>query len=1322
MHLLRRAKSIANKNSSKQHPDSAPSSASSSRLPLVPQTNIGVQSTPSSPSLPSDHASSSNISSVHGSSPTKRVIGSKISHRDVVDDRSKTVHSIPPSSTETQAYQGLTPPPPRSSRETKPAYSELYTQNDLSTFSFGAAPSNASSSSSQPPVDPLTRLPEDDEISISPSILQDTTPRPSVVGSQHPLTYKSHYPTQNDWESSARTRPPSRGARAAGKAKAQDSDTASSHTFGTSSASASVSSLSRPRGDNSRAASRTSDYSSTTPQTSANDTSDDDDDMIGRHPIPPEPRPPGPPIRYTSTDRDSSIYLSEEDFDGEEYEPDIEIESAVPDISDRGTIDYTNASRESFMPIQSERRGSAAMAIPKKQSDNSYHDSFPDNRPWDYDFSKDRRGSKSMIERSFMQSGESSSHERPLPPAPTSVPESEGDWQNLRKRSMTAQRDKDLPLITPSDSPLTATSSTPFSSINGSTAVEASVPDSLNWIQEFSLNGVVTFDSSEMQDIVGDTDLSSRFFRKASTNSAARRTSTVSSTDIMHKNITTSWANAKDRELNSKWSSRKVKENPDEQPSRRHNGNERERPSIANLFPRASTSTFPDFHTSGSSAMLDKSDSKHKDRDKDKTAATKPKWNGMAPDSEEIWSNFHLGNHKVQRKNAPSAEQGKPAQQRLHAQHIRSPAGLSGTGRDQADGPTVTIHKHSKAAAFSLSRNHRRSSSSTTGQATTSSSRHAGSSNGQVSSKDSVGNSRKKSNMILLATRRVQKAYTSTNTTRKLDTHGLLDDSGRTSPRPMESARKENERDHDRHQSSRSKDKESRSKDKESRSKDKELRSKDKESRTKDKERKGKEREKDKSRTGGASSSRRSGAKSEAKSREVVAADMPLPDSSESSAGSVSFAVSSGDSGTMIDSSAGTTPDQSEVVNSIGSTGSIEHSIRSQATASSDRTISRTVHSKSHSKSKRRDQYDSNDGVDEDGEDDSSDGIPGISRYPTRTPHRETYAALPPEVFENAHQEHSSTGIFGWGRSKGSDRNGPRANQYLDASYKPPWPVTQPRTNSEARKGIVDDLNTSFQDVGLLPATGEIKGSSNHGGQHRRKRDQHPKKPSKRDADTKNPTPTDIFETVPDEALYMLLPLWPGETDSYSARKYPYDPPSIPTHSRQYLLIYYKTFAKAPPTAEETSKSRSGEKKRSQEAAGEAANDKSVLLHTFHITARVFSYRDLQGSGVRIPDVGLAICGSLEEAYESIPVCQRKDDYVIGVCHSREAGIEFVPEGFDKIGLSKLVPNPRASEPPEEDEDSSSFDTMPILTPIGRAVMEMAWLGALAVTSFNPNH
>jgi len=617
-----------------------------------------------------------------------------------------------------------------------------------------------------------------------------------------------------------------------------------------------------------------------------------------------------------------------------------------------------------------------------------------------------------------------------------------------------------------------------------------------------------------------------------------------------------------------------------------------------------------------------------------------------------------------------AVELAKPPQQRLTVSYLRSPYIVNATNRDAADGPAVTIHKHSKAGAFSIGRYYRAKSLLHNASLSL---RNPSDLIGQTSSKDSTDEGRKKSNTILLAPRRVQKSYTTTTTTRKLESHGLLDESGRTSPRDQE--RMKREEDHERRARAKAKGKE--------------------------KERTDRIKDKDQRRTAESSSKRpmvkRGDSKSDAKSRDIPTAKMES--SGGSSAGSVTNVISSGDSVTLVN---GSTPavGPNDATSSFGSVVSVDRSVE---TTSSDRTISHR-----NFYPPRRGAYDIDD-------DDSSDEHP---RYPTRTPHRETYAALPPEVFESAHQEHPSHGLFHWGKSKDGDRGGHRVNPYLEASYKPPWPVTQPRSNPKTQKGIVDDLNTSFQDVGLLPAIGEIKG---HNSQHKRKREQHQNKHTKRLVEKSQ---TDVFEEVPDDALYMLLPLWPGETDPHSTRKHPYNPNPIPTHSRQYLLIYYKT--PLPPPVfpmEESSKSKQTEKKRYREPpapTGGSAHERAIFLNTFHITARVVSYRDLQGSGIRIPDTGLAVSGPLSDAYDHLPSSFRQDDYVIGVCHSRESGVEFVPEGFEKMGLTRNIPNPRAAES-AEDDDSGSFDTLTILTPIGRAVMEMAWLGGMALTSFNPN-
>jgi hypothetical protein len=100
---------------------------------------------------------------------------------------------------------------------------------------------------------------------------------------------------------------------------------------------------------------------------------------------------------------------------------------------------------------------------------------------------------------------------------------------------------------------------------------------------------------------------------------------------------------------------------------------------------------------------------------------------------------------------------------------------------------------------------------------------------------------------------------------------------------------------------------------------------------------------------------------------------------------------------------------------------------------------------------------------------------------------------------------------------------------------------------------------------------------------------------------------------------------------------------------------------------------------------------------------------------VRVPDEGLAVLGPWDEAWLTMPQIATRDHglLVIGRCESREAGVEFDPEGLVKMGLCIPVP-------PEAGAAELQEEPVAELTPIGKAVLEMAWIGCVAVTSFGP--
>lgn len=504
----------------------------------------------------------------------------------------------------------------------------MYMQNHLNTFSFGAP---SSDSSSVHPIDPLSRPRDDPDADLLVPI-PDTTPRPSVISAPHPRSRQSQRPSQIKSSEGAGQIPHER-----------DSDTASTHTFGT----CSISSSSRPSGSrtNSGRSNTTSDLSS-------------DEELEGRHPLPTELSSPdiSPDIgpRYGHTDHDaSSMYASEEEYDvyNDDYDHDaevgIEIDSVVHPGSDRSTIDYRNASRE-YVPFDyAEKRGSQALPI-TTSSDRSYLE----NRIRENSLATLRRPSRSMDElhsSNFAQEVASSSFapytERSLPPSPTSVPGSEGDWRDLRKKSI--QRDKDLP---------------PISSCMMSNQHSSELHDfDSSWMRH-GVEGVIGFDLSEINDIVGEDGTGRRSsndpLRKESGISAYRRPSNASSgnVDIMIRHITGPWATQKDRDQRRMWTF--VKEHdrlpPEDIHARQINHMERERPSISSFFgggSRPSSSAAPEHGMTSSGILF--FDGRDKERVAGKEKAPKEIWRGMPLNSEEFWNNQATGRFRVHRRNTP---------------------------------------------------------------------------------------------------------------------------------------------------------------------------------------------------------------------------------------------------------------------------------------------------------------------------------------------------------------------------------------------------------------------------------------------------------------------------------------------------------------------------------------------------------------------------------------------------------------------------------------------------------------------------------------------
>ncbi|KAG2135434.1 hypothetical protein DEU56DRAFT_391877 [Suillus clintonianus] len=648
----------------------------------------------------------------------------------------------------------------------------------------------------------------------------------------------------------------------------------------------------------------------------------------------------------------------------------------------------------------------------------------------------------------------------------------------------------------------------------------------------------------------------------------------------------------------------------------------------------------------------------------------------MYPGTQEIWRSGHVGRYRVDRltfKPASTADPAKAAQQRINVRHIPDPF-LKGP----KNGPSTVIHKHSRATAFSIFRSY-----------TLFTAKRAGTGSRNIHMHTSGG--------IMLAPKKVQEQYTSTKTTSKLSTHGLLEDGSR---KPIGNGDKSR-------RGAFEKDK---------------RREKEKEDAKKAKT-KAKEKKKDKKNERMSNPTESTESSTATSSTGSISGSQIMPAPARPTMSKITFAPSimSPRSPTKLQSTSG--PSSPETSSTL------DHS--SKKLLQSDSSTSVVSHIRGH-----------------------RDSIDSDEHLPTRTPHAEAFGTLDPNDIEHLRRaQKPSDGSSSFanrifrrfrGTSSRADTNALAAVTPQNA-YSPPWIVTAGRDQNEEHVRVLTDLNNSFRDVGLLHTQPHHKVGVKSVA---KKRAAH-----------------DIFDYVPEDSLYMLLPLWAGETDpgsggaassSISASISDASTaattastatsatlPTIP-EDRQYLLVWYVPFEdknKNPSTAKKKPK-----QTHSTSDPNAEANQKNVFLSNFRVNARLVGYDDLRGSGIRLPSDGLAvgvpawevngIGGGQRDREGQSPEPQlgqqqgtalaldpQLPETVICMCSSRDNGFLFQPEGLTKLGLclQEEVALPAASNPlTVYFSEMETSEMKHSLTPVGRAAVEMVWLGCLAITSFGP--
>jgi hypothetical protein len=194
----------------------------------------------------------------------------------------------------------------------------------------------------------------------------------------------------------------------------------------------------------------------------------------------------------------------------------------------------------------------------------------------------------------------------------------------------------------------------------------------------------------------------------------------------------------------------------------------------------------------------------------------------------------------------------------------------------------------------------------------------------------------------------------------------------------------------------------------------------------------------------------------------------------------------------------------------------------------------------------------------------------------------------------------------------------------------------------------------------------------------------------------------------------MLLPLFAGETDPdfqpEDMAQY-----EVPLQLRKYLLVYYVPFDNRTGGAG----GKKGEQPTVLRSTTHGGKNKTVFLNSFRVSAHLMSYQDFQGSGVRLPAIGLSVTGSLTQAQPpDVEPELHRDPIAIAQCSKRDNGIEFLPEGLHKLGLCHAEKVEQVVDPYDFDDDDDKVEYKFELNALGRAVVEMAWVGAMAVTSF----
>lgn len=360
---------------------------------------------------------------------------------------------------------------------------------------------------------------------------------------------------------------------------------------------------------------------------------------------------------------------------------------------------------------------------------------------------------------------------------------------------------------------------------------------------------------------------------------------------------------------------------------------------------------------------------------------------------------------------------------------------------------------------------------------------------------------------------------------------------------------------------------------------------------------------------------------------------------------------------------------------------------------------------------------------------------------PRITPHAIAFEAMDHTMTSHALHRASNTRFewfrraFGTGKPVGTAPRYPGHNVHptqtsIDSAYSPPWLLMAPQSVKQEEERIIQNLNDSFRAVGLIPPPKTR--TPGHAPKSRRSKPR-----------------SAIIDSIPRDAMMMLMPLWIAEGGSATGVSKHH----VPMTERTYLLVYYVPFDSSSRSGE-SSRSAAASKKRPRKNHDRSDRKKSLvsdrtMLSTtleemppvppipepmpkkpkkcsFRVVARMLTYADVRESGIKLPRFGLAVHGSLSDALVGNPTYHAMgENYsaVIAVCHGAESGMELVTEGLDKLGLRRvqrgLADEQQIALGAMEMDATAMEEELEArqqpLTPIGKSVVEMIFAGCVSI-------